>query len=466
MKVVILGAGITGLAAAVHLLAQGHDVTLLEKNDRVGGLASTLHWKNHVLDYGAFICYPQLKALLPSPVNNALDWRTVVHMSAQLYLEDKFVDWPPSLSYLVRQLGLMGSAAAFMNMIKADWNPFQRCKSENAHDFIIKKIGQRLMRYSHIDEEILKLTGLPGSQLSPQFAIDHLLRFAQLSPKNLFLSWFRRRKAAPVTHYPEYPRGGISRIPLEMEKFLTANGVNTRKSVIIQEIVNSGNRVKGVIFSQNGVQGRLDADFIISTIPLSRTLRLLGKDKPSLTGKILFRHLLLLFLLVRKSSITGRQLTYAFAQGVPFKRLVEFKHYDDRGIPPDQTGIAAEICYSHEEEIRDKPGIYTRVLESLKQMGLMGEEEIVDHCYRISHNAYPVEVLGYEKAREEILEKITFDNMISCGRQGIYRYCQMPFAYKMGMAAAAHINNKVFKKDRHLELCFDFAYRKSISGEG
>ena len=465
MKVVILGAGITGLAAAVNLLTGGHDITLLEKNDRVGGLAATLNWKNHVLDYGAFICYPQLKALLPEPVNNAMDWRTVSQMSAQIYLDQGLVDWPFTPSDIYRRLGLMGSAAAFLDMMTAGWKPYRRGKSENARDFIIKKIGKRLMRYSHIEEEILKLTGHPGCQLSPQFVIDHLFRFAQISPKHLILNRFRRIKAPSLIHYPEYPRGGISCIPFELEKFLTSKGVKTRKSVTIHRIIGSGKWVNEVIFSQDGVKQRLNADFIISTIPLTRTLQLLGKDKPALTGKIPFRHMLLLYLLVRKPSVTGRQLTYAFSERIPFKRLVEFKHYDDRGIPPEQTGIAAEICYTHKEEIQDKPGIYSRVIGNLREMGLMEEEDIIDHCYRISHYAYPVEALGYEKAREEILEEITFDNMISCGRQGISRYCQMPFAYKMGTAAAAHINDRIFNKDRHLELCYDFSYRKNISGE-
>ena len=105
------------------------------------------------------------------------------------------------------------------------------------------------------------------------------------------------------------------------------------------------------------------------------------------------------------------------------------------------------------------------MVKSLTQMGLIEPGDIVDYCFRVSHHAYPVEALGYEKTREEILDEITFNNMISCGRQGIFRYSQMSFAYKMGMAAADHINRKLLKKDRHLELCYDFAYRKTISGE-
>ena len=42
MKVIVLGAGIAGLGAATYFSRKGHDVTVLEANDRVGGRAITL----------------------------------------------------------------------------------------------------------------------------------------------------------------------------------------------------------------------------------------------------------------------------------------------------------------------------------------------------------------------------------------------------------------------------------------
>jgi phytoene dehydrogenase-like protein len=39
MKVAVIGAGFTGLTAALRLSEKGHDVIIFEKEDQVGGLA-------------------------------------------------------------------------------------------------------------------------------------------------------------------------------------------------------------------------------------------------------------------------------------------------------------------------------------------------------------------------------------------------------------------------------------------
>eukprot|EP01051_Picozoa_sp_SAG22_P028994 SAG22_NODE_10513_length_530_cov_1.651972_2_plen_49_part_01 len=45
---VVVGGGIAGLATAGRLRRAGYEVTLLEKNDRVGGRCDYLEWGGHV----------------------------------------------------------------------------------------------------------------------------------------------------------------------------------------------------------------------------------------------------------------------------------------------------------------------------------------------------------------------------------------------------------------------------------
>ena len=55
MKVVVVGAGFGGLAAAIRLRAQGHDVTIVEKRDKPGGRAYVFQQDGFTFDMGPTI---------------------------------------------------------------------------------------------------------------------------------------------------------------------------------------------------------------------------------------------------------------------------------------------------------------------------------------------------------------------------------------------------------------------------
>jgi phytoene desaturase len=52
MKVVVVGAGLGGLAAAAHLVGRGHDVTVVERSTQPGGRAGVVTGEGYVLDNG------------------------------------------------------------------------------------------------------------------------------------------------------------------------------------------------------------------------------------------------------------------------------------------------------------------------------------------------------------------------------------------------------------------------------
>ena len=53
--VVIVGAGVGGLSIAALLVNDGHNVSVYEKSDRVGGRTASMEFKNHILDNGFHI---------------------------------------------------------------------------------------------------------------------------------------------------------------------------------------------------------------------------------------------------------------------------------------------------------------------------------------------------------------------------------------------------------------------------
>ena len=63
MRVVVVGAGLGGLAAAAHLVGDGHDVTVVERGERPGGRAGVVERDGFRLDTGpTVLTMPELLA--------------------------------------------------------------------------------------------------------------------------------------------------------------------------------------------------------------------------------------------------------------------------------------------------------------------------------------------------------------------------------------------------------------------
>ncbi|MEJ7474768.1 FAD-dependent oxidoreductase, partial [Staphylococcus saprophyticus] len=55
MNIAVIGAGVTGLAAAARLASQGNRVTIFEKNNRIGGRMSQFTKDGFTFDMGPSI---------------------------------------------------------------------------------------------------------------------------------------------------------------------------------------------------------------------------------------------------------------------------------------------------------------------------------------------------------------------------------------------------------------------------
>ena len=56
-KVLVLGGGVAGSSMAYYLTEKGYEVTLVEKNSRVGGLARTCYYSGHPYEFGPHIWF-------------------------------------------------------------------------------------------------------------------------------------------------------------------------------------------------------------------------------------------------------------------------------------------------------------------------------------------------------------------------------------------------------------------------
>ncbi|MDB5098204.1 MAG: amine oxidase [Cyanobacteria bacterium RYN_339] len=75
MKTIVVGAGLAGLACALKLEEAGHEVTVLEAADRVGGRVGSIHVDGHIIDLGFQVLFTKYAAMRELVDFKALDLR-------------------------------------------------------------------------------------------------------------------------------------------------------------------------------------------------------------------------------------------------------------------------------------------------------------------------------------------------------------------------------------------------------
>ena len=56
-RILVLGGGVAGSSITYYLTEKGYDVTVIEKNSRVGGLARTCFYSGHPYEFGPHIWF-------------------------------------------------------------------------------------------------------------------------------------------------------------------------------------------------------------------------------------------------------------------------------------------------------------------------------------------------------------------------------------------------------------------------
>ena len=95
--------------------------------------------------------------------------------------------------------------------------------------------------------------------------------------------------------------------------------------------------------------------------------------------------------------------------------------------------------------------IYERCMDDLESLGFSGlRRDTLGHFPTYVEEGYPIYHLDYARDRERVLGFVgDTKNLISCGRQGAFRYVFMDTAMEMGIAAAESILGRV---DRSREI--------------
>jgi phytoene desaturase len=256
-KVVVVGAGPGGLAAAMQLAHAGCDVTLLERRDRPGGRTSAIEQDGYRFDCGpTFFLYPRvLNEIFESVGYDLMKEVPMERLDPQYRLTfggGGMLDCTPDIESMDRQIEAfspadVGSLRRYMddNRVKLEkFRPILESPFSSIAD---------LMRPSMIGaaKHLHPFRSL-GRELQRYFTDPRLVIAFAFQSKYLGMSPFNCPSLFSILSYLEYeygvwhPIGGCSRVSERMAEIATDLGVKCHYEEPVRSVQMEGRQVKSL----------------------------------------------------------------------------------------------------------------------------------------------------------------------------------------------------------------------------
>lgn len=284
-KIVIIGSGIGGLSLAIRLQAKGFQVTVLEKNENVGGHAYQLKLDGYTFDLGpSLITIPDLiRKIFETAGKKLEDYLELIPLNPyyRIYFHDgTFIDYSGDTEKMKEQLGKFNPKDA------ESYDRFIEYTGKIYDQVINKGLGSqpftwgRLMKFA--PKAMQLKVPLPAYNAVKGYFKDFRSRFTfSFNPLFIGGSPFRASAVYLMIPYLEktggvwYTKGGMYSFIQALEKVLLEIGGEVKTNAEVAEIVVKNGKAVGAIANDK----MHEADAVVSNAHFAHTYRDLIKPE-------------------------------------------------------------------------------------------------------------------------------------------------------------------------------------------
>jgi len=442
-QVVVIGAGPAGLTAAYELAKLDLNPILLEKGDKVGGLARTEDYKGYFFDMGGHRFFTKVEG-----VNRM--WRQVLGDKflrrprlSRIYYNHKFFDYPLKPLNALAGLGLWQSILIALSYVRWRVRPCPR--EDTFEQWVTNRFGRRLFRifFKSYTEKVWRI---PCSELKAEWAAQ---RIKDLSLKTVLFSMFVRPKNTIKTLIDQfdYPQRGPGMMWNAFKEQIEKSGGRVRLNAEVARIRVEGKRIDSVLVANNGHREVINGTDFISSMPITEFIKKLDPPPPPevlrAAEKLKYRDFLTVCLIVNKAELFPDNWIYVHDPDVKLGRIQNFKNWSPHMVPdPAKSSLGLEyFCTEGDElwKLSDAELIELGKRE-LDRIGLASAADIEDGCVFRVPKAYPMYDSEYRAYLETVKDFVgSLENYQTIGRNGLHRYNNQDHAMFTGMLAVRNL---------------------------
>lgn len=441
---IILGGGLTGLAASYRLSGRSVPSLVLERGGHPGGLARTFHSGGFRYDLGGHRLLTTnrwVEQLFRELLGEHL---LEVERKSQILLGGRYFHYPLKPFNALRGFGVTTSLKILKDFLtEKTIGLYHQKPSFSLQDWVTRNFGRSLFEIYFRDYSE-KVWGINCNEISSEWVAKRIQGVSLWKAIRTALTRMRKPQELTLSDRFYYPLGGIGELPQAILKASPHARVEINTEVV--EIYHAKNRITGLtVMTPDGLR-HIRGSGYVSTIPITTLLRSLRPVPPedimNEAQGVKYRDLIVVVVMLRQERVTDLHWLYIPEKRVPFGRIHEPGNWSPVMSPPGKTHLVVEFFTSRGEELWE---MSDRALESLttyhlETLGIIDREKVIGtETRRVSH-AYPVFDLDYKKRINKINEYLSgFHNLILAGRTGGFEYLNMDEAILSGLDAAERL---------------------------
>ncbi|MGB1109074.1 MAG: NAD(P)/FAD-dependent oxidoreductase [Gammaproteobacteria bacterium] len=442
--VVIIGGGPAGLGSAYELLKLGRKPLVLERLDKVGGIARTESFEGYRFDLGGHRFYTKSHEVQDIWEEILGDEFLLRPRLSRIYYRHRFFRYPLKLGNTLMGLGPMESLKIGLSYLR--WRAFPSRREDTFEQWVVNRFGRRLFR-TFFKSYTEKVWGIPCGTLKAEWAAQ---RIKDLSLWTALMSMFRNseQKIRTLTETFHYPRLGPGMLWERMAEMIGKQGGEVRLNADVEAIQRDGQRITSVRLRGDGqAELTLEADHFVSSMPVSRLVKILQPAAPKhvlhAADSLNYRDFLTVCLIVEGDDLFPDNWIYIHDADVRVGRIQNFKNWSPDMVPtPGTCSLGLEYFCNAGDELWncDDADLIDQAKLEIEKVGLARSADVRSGCVVRVNDAYPVYDSDYRDHLATVREFVDgLENLHTIGRNGLHRYNNQDHSMLTGMLAARDI---------------------------